>query len=238
MNPTFHSQLSAKRHGGQPQDYYPAHDLMDSSKEAESSNAHRALTHHLGFVKNVMIPVFGHTLTNSAGIPVNLKDMLEQDHLLADFHDRFLPTLADYMELVADDEGDTELIRAFDHDNRAFYEAYPQVRELMLYPLGLVGSVKALLITHNSWFVHKILPLVFPAIKVEIRDYGIAPAVLFNRMTYADWLNNGRGNPPSFAKINEHRKKKIAAAERRDSLKGVVFDGGRNPGLINDVLVD
>ncbi len=184
------------------------------------------------FVKQVVIPVFGHTLRLSDGNCANVKDAMEQDHILPDFSNRFIPTLADYLGCVADDAGDKELIGEFDRQNAAFYVDHPQVRELMLSPLGLTGQIKSLLVTHNSWFVQRILPKVFPTVRVEIRDFNIAPAVLFHRMDFQDWMNNGRGVPPSFAKVNEHRKRKTEttkepAVSRAPSPGDMVFDGSR-----------
>ncbi len=236
MNATFHSQLSVKRRGGTIDDWYPLHDLFDSSKELESSNAHRIMLHSMWGLKQVIVPIFGHTLKLTGGGTANVKDAGEQDHLLADFHDRFIPALADYVALLADDPKDAELFKAFDHDNRAFYKAYPQVREHMLSPLANTGALKSLLITHNSWWLNFILPKVFPGVKIQIKDFNLAPSVLFGRMAYADWVTNGRGNPPSFAKINEHRKAKIAAAERAPRTGDVVFDGKR--GSMRDVIFD
>lgn len=229
MNATVHAQLSSKRRGGTPEEWYAIHDMMDWSKEVESSNAHRAFSHHMAFVKRVMVPVWGHTIHLTGGGTANLKDTLEQDHLLADFSDRYIPTVADYMSLVADDPTDADLIGQFDRENAAFYAAYPQVRELMLYPLEGDGTVKSLLLTHNSWFVQRILPRVFPAIKVEIRDFTISPARLANRIAFTDWVNNGRGAPPpSFAKIAAHRKRPTRAP--RPVVRDEVLDGNRTAG--------
>ena len=56
--PWIHSLSSARRFGGKPEDYIEIHNLMDSSKAAMSSNAHRALTHSHVFVppKNMWTP--------------------------------------------------------------------------------------------------------------------------------------------------------------------------------------
>lgn len=224
MNATEHSKLSARNRGGKPEDYYALHDFMDWSKELESSNKHRGFSHHMFWVKEVVIPIFGHTIINSDGKEVNVKDMLETDHLLSDYSNRFIPTLRDYTDLVTDDAGDKELIAEFDRANESFYKEYPQVRTLMLAPLGITGQLKALLVTHNSWFVTRILPLVFKDVKIEVRDFNISPSVFFNRMRYADWIQNGHGAPPSFAKINEYRKAK--SSRPKQVTADMVLDGG------------
>lgn len=226
MNATAHSQLSVRNRGGEISDWYPLHDLMDRSKEVESSNAHRLAFHHLWGIKQVIIPIFGHTLKLTGGGTANVKDAMEADHVMADFGNRFLPTFADYIACVEDDSGDTELIRQFDFENRKFYKEYPKIREHMLSPLAVTGAVKSLLLTHSSWWLNTVLPHLFKGIKIEIKDFNIAPAVLFNRMTFTDWMNNGRGAPPSFAKINEHRKKK---SEPKPTGADMVLDGRKRP---------
>ncbi len=55
-------------------------------------------------------------------------------------------------------------------------------------------------------------------------------------LTFQDWMNNGKGAPPSFAKINEHRKAKVAAAERAPRTGDIVFDGKR--GGVRSMIVD
>lgn len=47
-------------------------------------------------------------------------------------------------------------------------------------------------------------------------------------MSFQDWMNNGRGEPPSFAKIAEHRERK---SRKRSSP--MVFDGSKPSHLID-----
>ena len=96
-NAYIHSKSSARRYGGDPEDYLSIHIKMDCSKAYISSNLHRALTHHSFWIHEVMIPIFGYTITNSDGRVVSVKDICEE-HILEDFGMKFIPTAQDYLE--------------------------------------------------------------------------------------------------------------------------------------------
>jgi hypothetical protein len=96
-NAYIHSKSSARRFGGQPDDYLTIHIKMDCSKAYFPSNVHRALTHHSFWIHEVMIPLFGYTIKNSDERDVCVKDICEQ-HVLEDFGMRFIPTAQDYLE--------------------------------------------------------------------------------------------------------------------------------------------
>lgn len=98
--PYIHALASAKRWGGEPEDYLEIHNLMDSSKAAIADNRHRVLTHNSWFVGFILEKVFGTTITNSAGRVVSVRDVGEQ-HVLEDFNNRFIPTPQDYIEGMA-----------------------------------------------------------------------------------------------------------------------------------------
>lgn len=235
MNATIHSELSVKRHGGVIEDYYHLHDFIDSSKEVEATNRHRFLTHTMFFVKEVMIPIFGTTIylngikpsdspivdfvddmgnfpTNTktrSARPVNMKDMLEQDHIVADYAGKFIPTLTDFVDEIEDHKDDEQLIRDFQSDNAKFFQEHTDVHRTMMAPLHIAGSIKALFATHNSWFVGNILPRIYPQIKMELKNYNINCALFFNRMNYKPWMQNGRGTPPSFDRIESSKKTRV-----------------------------
>jgi hypothetical protein len=96
-NAHIHSKSSARKFGGNPEDYLAIHIKMDCSKAYFPSNVHRALTHHSFWIHEVMIPIFGYVIKNSAGKEVSVKDICET-HLLEDFGMRFIPTAQDYLE--------------------------------------------------------------------------------------------------------------------------------------------
>ena len=95
--PHVHAESAAKRWGGKLEDYLAIHEKMDCSKGYFPSNAHRAATHHMFWVMEVMVPLFGNYITNSDGRKVSVKDICER-HILEDFRMRFIPSLQDYLE--------------------------------------------------------------------------------------------------------------------------------------------
>jgi len=219
MNATIHAELSVKRRGGIIEDYYNLHDFMDCSKEVEATNKHRFLTHTMFFVKEVMIPIFGNTIHIKGGKPVNMKDMLEQDHIVADYGGKFIPTLTDFADEIEDHVDDESLIKDFQSDNAAFFQEHTEVHRTMMTPLHLTGKIKGLFATHNSWFVGTILPRIYPHIKMEIKNYNINCAYFFNRMNYKPWMQNGKGVPPSYERLEKSK------TSRRISLPTPSYDG-------------
>jgi hypothetical protein len=212
MNATIHSELSVKRHGGTINDYYHLHDFIDCSKEVEATNKHRFLTHSMFFIKEAMIPIFGNTINIKDGKPVNMKDMLEQDHVVADYGGKFIPTLTDFIDEIEDHPDDESTIKDFQSDNSSFFREHTDVYRTMMAPLYITGKIKGLFATHNSWFVGIVLPRIYPNIKIELKNYNINCAFFFNRMNYTGWMQNGKGSPPSFSKIESNRKKRVIEA--------------------------
>ena len=97
--PHIHAISSARRFGGEPEDYMPIHNLMDQSKGTIADNRHRALTHNAWFIREILPRIFGDTFKNSAGREVSVLDIGEQ-HVLEDFNNRFIPSAQDYLELM------------------------------------------------------------------------------------------------------------------------------------------
>lgn len=194
MNAYVHSEISVKKRGGKVEDYLPIHDFMDSTKELCSDNRHRIL-HTMWGIKRIVIPIFGHSFTNSDGKRVNVKDICEQDHILPDYRNRFIPTLSDFVEAMDSSEQDLQMIAAF-------YEQYKddkEVSELLISPLNNTGQIKSLLITHNSWFVNEIVPKIFDR-NISLQSFSIAPSALFSRMNFELWMDNGFAFPKSAIK--------------------------------------
>ena len=216
MNSVHHARLSCRSARTEHPDdfafFLRLHDFMDASKEVESSNRHRALTHHLWFIRRVALPVFGHTYRCSGnGREVNIKDDLERNHLLADFAGRFIPSLADFMDLLPEDAGDEAHFHAFRSRFQPLLEAIPAVEEFLLSPLAVTGMLRSLHVTHNSWMIRQIVPVLYPeaAVFLPLADLEeFSPARMFARMRYADWLSNAAGAPPSAARIVEYRTRK------------------------------
>lgn len=189
MNPYKHAEISVQKRGGEIADYYPIHSFIDSTKELCSDNRHRIL-HNLWGIRRVVVPVFGATITNSDGKVINVKDLCEQDHVLPDYRNKFIPDLSDFTDAIANNDAD---MQRFDGVIK-YYENDPEVCQLLLSPLSVTGQLKSLLITHNSWFLNEILPLVLKR-KPRIKNFEISPAMLFSRMEFRLWMNNGQVSP-------------------------------------------
>ncbi|MEG2695783.1 MAG: hypothetical protein RR966_15180, partial [Acinetobacter sp.] len=180
MNAMQHARISAKRWGGEPEDYYEIHRFIDSTKSLCSDARHRIL-HTLWGVNSVVVPVFGHSLQNSAGKSIDIKDLCERDHLLVDYQQRFIPTLNDFVNAI----DATQLPKNFEQQLEQLHQYYLQdktLSQLMLSPLALTGKLHSLLLTHNSWFIYDILPRIGQLPKLENILYS--PADFFNAMRF------------------------------------------------------
>jgi hypothetical protein len=201
MNPEVHAQISVKRWGGHVDDYYPIHFLMDSTKELCSDNRHRIL-HTLWGVRRVVIPIFGITITNADQKVVKVKDICEFDHILPDYNNRFIPTLADFVRTI-----DVDSVPSWQARIEALHQQYQddaQVRELLLSPLSVTGMLPSLLLTHNSWFLNEIVPKVLGR-QPRLTGFEIAPSDFFEQMSFELWMDNGSDIPPSARKLEAIR---------------------------------
>lgn len=90
MNSHYHARISAKKHGGAPEDYQALHDFLDSSKACLGDVRHRALLHST-FGIFIAEQVFGTTL-GSTGVPTRL---LAEEHVLDDLG--FIPTVEHWL---------------------------------------------------------------------------------------------------------------------------------------------
>lgn len=89
MKPMVHARISAKKFGGAPTDYLAIHDFMDCTKMALPDVRHRMVLHNsVGCY--IAERVFGHTLVNSEGKTVHVRDVAEA-HVIEDLG--FIPTL-------------------------------------------------------------------------------------------------------------------------------------------------
>ncbi len=227
MNAYLHSKLSVKKRQGRIEDYYNLHDYADCSKEVCSTNAHRVYFHTLFGIKNFIIPIFGHTIINSDNIHCNVKDIMEHDHCLPDFNNRFIPTLQDFIDCVADIPNLDAMLEKFYRDNEKYFSSNPEIKDLMLLPLWNTGEKTSLLLTHNSWFLGFVLPKIFPnKVKLPIVNFEINPSLLFQNMEYKPWMN-GVGVPPSFEKIYNKKREKQNIHLTLPQPSDMVFDGSR-----------
>ncbi|MBL6985869.1 MAG: hypothetical protein ISR72_02290 [Methylobacter sp.] len=188
-----HAGLSQKRWGGQVHDYLEIHRLIDSTKVLCSDNRHRIFHTHWA-VKEVVIPIFGEVFTNQDGRSVDVKALCEKDHLLVDYHHRFIPTLADFVNAMEDIpmSGLAKRLEKF----HAEFVKDSEFSSCLLSPLAVTGKLKSLLITHNSWFINHILPKLGDAKPLWV-DFDIAPALFFDAMRFELWMDNGFEVPTS-----------------------------------------
>ena len=95
VNAYKHAENSAKRFGGNAEDYLEIHDLLDSSEVAWSDSRHRVLTHNAWFVKVILLRLFGPTIETSGGEKISVEDIAEW-HIREDFGGSY-PSVSDYL---------------------------------------------------------------------------------------------------------------------------------------------
>ena len=88
-HPYHHAVSSAKRFGGQPDDYLALHSWFDATKAHLADARHRVLRHH-SFGIFIAEQKFGVTLTNSGGKQIPTRAVAEQ-HVQEDFS--FIPSV-------------------------------------------------------------------------------------------------------------------------------------------------
>lgn len=98
--PYIHAVSSAKKFGGQWEDYIHIHEFLDSSKAVIADNRHRALTHNSWFISVVIPRVFGEVFKrDSDGVIVSSRDVAEL-HVLEDYRKKFIPSAADFISKI------------------------------------------------------------------------------------------------------------------------------------------
>lgn len=197
MSPAKHAEISQRRHGGRLADYLPIHSFLDATKELCSDNRHRIL-HTLWGIRRVVVPIFGNLITNADGKVVNVKDLCEKDHVLPDYHNRFIPTLSDFCAAIDEAKLPADYRSTINHLHGQ-YDGLPVVSELLLSPLHATGQMKSLVVTHNSWFLGQVLPRLYPGAPSGLRECPLAPGHLFGAMSFQPWMDNGASWPPSTA---------------------------------------
>jgi hypothetical protein len=89
----IHARSSARRWGGQAEDYIAIHEKIDQTKSAHAEVTHRCVFHS-AFGIYIIEDIFGRTITNSDGKEVFVRDIAEQ-HVLEDLG--FIPSLSDWL---------------------------------------------------------------------------------------------------------------------------------------------
>lgn len=99
MNPWYHAKSSSRKWGGDPEQYLPLHEFIDSSKQALPDMRHRAILHS-AFGIFVAERVFGPVLNVEKRftiIQVPTRVIAEQ-HVLEDLGT--IPTVEDWLETM------------------------------------------------------------------------------------------------------------------------------------------
>ena len=96
MSPYYHAVSSAKKFGGQWEDYIHIHDWFDETKSFTGDWTHRALRHHSAGIQWA-IEKFGHVIVNNKGQSIPVK-MIAEQHVEEDCG--FVPTPSDYLKLL------------------------------------------------------------------------------------------------------------------------------------------
>jgi hypothetical protein len=92
-HPYHHAVSSAKKFGGEPDEYQKLHEWLDGSKAHMADFRHRALRHHSEGIF-MLEDIFGTTITISTGRVVPVRFIGEQ-HVLEDLGR--IPTVSDWL---------------------------------------------------------------------------------------------------------------------------------------------
>ena len=92
-HPYHHAVSSAKKYGGEPDEYLRLHEWLDASKSHMADFRHRALRHHSEGIF-LLETFFGTTIMNSADRVVPVRFIGEQ-HVLEDLGR--IPAVADWL---------------------------------------------------------------------------------------------------------------------------------------------
>lgn len=106
---------------------------------------------------------------------------------------------------------------------------YEDIHEFLDSSKGAIADLRHRALSHHSWFISVVLPRVFGNTRINsagkvysVRDVGeqhvledfgmkFIPAACdyLSEVEFKDWMQNGQGIPPSFAKVAERRKRYI-----------------------------
>ena len=96
MNPYYHAVSSARKFGGEPEDYLAIHEWFDESKSHFADFRHRALRHHSAGIYECQ-ERFGTTIINSGGRHVPVRQIGEQ-HVTEDCG--WIPSVCDWLRHI------------------------------------------------------------------------------------------------------------------------------------------
>lgn len=91
-----HARNSVRRYGGKVEDYIELHELMDETKKAHATVAHRAIFHS-SYGVWLIEKILGRELTNSDGKTVSIRQLAEE-HVIEDLG--YIPSLDEWLSHV------------------------------------------------------------------------------------------------------------------------------------------
>ena len=115
-------------------------------------------------------------------------------------------------------------------------EDYIAIHNLMDSSKSTVADSRHRCLTHTSWFIGEILEQIFGTVftnsdgkQISVRDIGemhvledfggkFIPSAqdYLQEIEFKDWMLNGTGHPPSYAKLAERRKSKTVTTFDKD----------------------
>ena len=110
-HPIIHAKSSAKKFGGQWEDYIHLHDWLDETKAWVGHSNHRMFRHHSEGIFELE-KTFGKTLTNSDGKIVYVRYVGEQ-HVKEDCFN-YIPTAKEWIEAITADKKPMWMLRTLD----------------------------------------------------------------------------------------------------------------------------
>ena len=166
MKPLQHAQISAKKYGGNWQDYIELHSFLDSSKAACAHFKHRFLLHHAEGIE-IAVQIFGETIVNSDGKIVSTERLLTE-HLIEDVgkivsvedwandlfpnrNDSIYKFLAKKRQQIESDSvrGEAELFKAFNLSEMDI----TAIKDFPAFPLKNSAHPVAILFSHNAFSI-------------------------------------------------------------------------------------
>ncbi|WP_448529151.1 DUF6915 family protein [Raineya sp.] len=182
MNIWEHCLLSARKFGGEPQDYQAVHSFLDSSKYFFYHIKHRLLLHHLLGIEWA-VTTLGNFIQNTNGRVILVRDVAVE-HFREDL-DGTIPTLYEWLEK------DENLQKFFPQLPEIDDEALAKFVHLPYHRTGLLGSYTITFSDFGVYLCEKILgfakadllrQLVPPSYKVKdmLKNYQFSERWQYN----------------------------------------------------------
>ncbi|MCB0630374.1 MAG: hypothetical protein R2824_19645 [Saprospiraceae bacterium] len=157
MNIWIHSQLSAKKFGGQPEVYYHVHKFLDASKLFYFHIKHRILLHNT-FGIELCTRLFGDCIELENGQKILVRD-IAAEHIKEDLSGK-IPTIFDWLGKNAELEKQQLLLPKIDDEEISLFMEQPFLQS------GLTASR---IITYSDFGIYLIQELFGPEKAAMVR---------------------------------------------------------------------